>query len=176
MTTIPGIEAIALVGGKNQRLYLNARVRYQQQAAPQTQQQKVGNELLRLEYAAHCALDVIEERSLVRNANGELTPAAVSFLGLVLTLEDLAIYAMVTSTKLRIMLLITPGEFKVKDLDCLTVLRAVHTCYLSYISNPFHALPSPNTGLSFMNFGQSNAHVDIKSDLFDKRIKAIGGW
>lgn len=44
-----------------------------------------------------------------------------SYLGLVLTLEDLAIYALVTSTKLKILLLLRPGEGKVKDLDCLTV-------------------------------------------------------
>lgn len=59
--------------------------------------------------------------AVTRAGNGEVTPSSVSFLGLVLTLEDLAIYAMVTNTKLRILLLLSPGESRVRDLDCLTV-------------------------------------------------------
>lgn len=54
-----------------------------------------------------------------RGAGSEAT--IPSYLGLVLTLEDLAIYAMSTSTKLKILLLLRPGDGKVKDLDCLTV-------------------------------------------------------
>lgn len=57
-TSIPGIEAIALVGSRNQRLYFNTRIAYQEKQ----DLNRVRNEMLRLEYAAHCALDVIEER------------------------------------------------------------------------------------------------------------------
>lgn len=57
MAVSPSIEAIAVVGSRNQRLYLGARVAYQESDA-----NKVRNEMLRLEYAAHCALDVVEER------------------------------------------------------------------------------------------------------------------
>ena len=59
MATLPRIEAIALVGSKNQRLLLSSRA--QHQAA--TEAQRGGDETLRLEYAAHCALDIVEERS-----------------------------------------------------------------------------------------------------------------
>lgn len=61
-TTIPGIEAIALVGSRNQRLYLNARIAYQEKQ----DENRIRNEMLRLEYAAHCALDVVEERCKYR--------------------------------------------------------------------------------------------------------------
>ena len=56
-TTVPRIEAVAIVGGKNQKLYMRGRGSYQGRPGD-----KVSNELLRLEYAAHCALDVVEER------------------------------------------------------------------------------------------------------------------
>jgi len=55
----PRIEAIALVGNKNQRLFLSSRAQYQAGA----DSHKSGDETLRLEYAAHCSLDIIEERS-----------------------------------------------------------------------------------------------------------------
>lgn len=57
-TTIPGIEAIGLVGSRNQKLYLNARIAFQENK----DFNQIRNEMLRLEYAAHCALDVVEER------------------------------------------------------------------------------------------------------------------
>lgn len=57
----------------------------------------------------------------MRGSDGELTPASVSFLGLVLTIEDLAVYALVTSTRLRILLILSPGDSRVRDLDCVTV-------------------------------------------------------
>lgn len=131
----PRIEAIALVGSRNQRLFLASRV--QSQAG--TDSQPANDETLRLEYAAHCSLDIVEERreflyegERIHSSKSAL-PSAVqprgaaneatvpSYLGLVLTLEDLAIYAMSTSTKLKILLLLRPGDGKVKDLDCLTV-------------------------------------------------------
>lgn len=113
--TLPRIEAIALVGSKNQRLFLSSRA--QSQDGPDSQQAR--DETLRLEYAAHCSLDIIEERLQPRGVNEAATTP--SYLGLVLNLEDLAVYAMATSTKLKILLLLRPGEGKVKDLDCLTV-------------------------------------------------------
>lgn len=112
---LPRIEAIALVGSKNQRLFLSSRV--QSQDGPDSQRAR--DETLRLEYAAHCSLDIVEERLQPRGAGEAATTP--SYLGLVLNLEDLAIYAMATSTKLKILLLLRPGEGKVKDLDCLTV-------------------------------------------------------
>lgn len=130
----PRIEAIALVGSRNQRLYLASRA--QTQAGPNSD--SANDETLRLEYAAHCSLDVVEERCecVIVGAGDfhqlisgyKVQPRGVgndatipAYLGLVLTLEDLAIYAMATSTKLKILLLLRPGEGKVKDLDCLTV-------------------------------------------------------
>lgn len=50
--------------------------------------------------------------------------AIPAYLGLVSVLEDLAIYAMVTSTKLKILLILRPGEARIKDIDCLTVCDA----------------------------------------------------
>lgn len=56
-TALPRIEAVAIVGSKNQKLYLRSRASYQQHPGDELR-----NELLRLEYTAHCALDVVEER------------------------------------------------------------------------------------------------------------------
>lgn len=57
---VPRIEAIALVGSKNQRLFLSSRVQCSQSEG---ETHWARDETLRLEYAAHCSLDIIEERS-----------------------------------------------------------------------------------------------------------------
>lgn len=170
----PRIEAIALVGSRSQRIYLASRVGVQEQKQQQQAalpggaeggivSARVHNEVLRLEYAAHCALDIVEERSTytmgsgarssvsslrnaddtclmpspcskgqVRGPNGEVSPSSSTYLGLVLTLEDLAVYAMTTSTNLRILVLLCPGEARVRDVDCVTV-RVERTASLDMV-------------------------------------------
>lgn len=64
----PRIEAIALVGSRNQRLFLSSRAHGQ--AGPNSQ--LANDETLRLEYAAHCSLDIVEERRESSCAGGEV--------------------------------------------------------------------------------------------------------
>lgn len=63
-SALPRIEGIALVGSRNQKLYLTSRISTtSQQSADDATAARLRNDMLRLEYAAHSALDVVEERS-----------------------------------------------------------------------------------------------------------------
>ncbi|PWN90692.1 Sedlin [Acaromyces ingoldii] len=211
------IEAVAIVGNKNQRLFLASRASSSSSSSSSSSQAGV-EEALRLEHAAHCALDVIDERTQPRSTDQQGPQS--TYLGLVLALEDLSIYALITTTRLRILVVLRtpagaaavsaggsagPGtgtaagasaDAKVRDLDVLTVLRAVHTSYLAYASNPFLALgPGASAGAvagagasvlassldaaSKGSFGHASAPSragEIRSATFDRRIRAIAGW
>ena len=63
------------------------------------------------------------------------------YLGLLYTLEDVAIYGFQTCTRLRLLFMLSLTDHAVRDIDMLTLFRAVYTSYLKYSANPFHALP-----------------------------------
>ncbi|PWY97612.1 Sedlin [Testicularia cyperi] len=94
---------------------------------------------LRYHYFAHAALDVIEERSGI-SSSGQVPKATEQYLGLLYTLEDLAIYGFQTSTRLRFILIMSLTDHIVRDIDILTLFRAFQTAYLRYSANPFHVL------------------------------------
>lgn len=77
----------------------------------------------------------MDERSGASRANAE------QYLGLLYTLEDLAIYGFQTCTRLRFLIMLSLTDHAVRDIDMLTLFRAVYTSYLKYSANPFHALP-----------------------------------
>ena len=66
---------------------------------------------------------------------------AEQYLGLLYTLEDLAIYGFQTCTRLRFLLMLSLTDHAVRDIDMLTLFKAVYTAYLKYSANPFHSLP-----------------------------------
>jgi hypothetical protein len=86
---------------------------------------------LRYHYFAHAALDVMDERS-------QTSKASEQYLGLLYTLEDLALYGLQTNTRLRFVIMLTLSDHVVRDIDMLTLFRALHTAYLRYAANPFH--------------------------------------
>lgn len=75
-----------------------------------------------------------------RSASSSRTNAE-QYLGLLYTLEDLAIYGFQTCTRLRFLLMLSLTDHAVRDIDMLTLFRAVYTNYLKYSSNPFLSLP-----------------------------------
>ncbi|CAD6929510.1 unnamed protein product [Tilletia controversa] len=56
-------------------------------------------------------------------------------------MEDLAVYGFQTSSRVKILVMLPATDLFVRDIDLLTMFRALHTAYLSYIANPFHLLP-----------------------------------
>lgn len=92
---------------------------------------------LRYHYFAHAALDVMDERS---GASSSRTNAE-QYLGLLYTLEDLAVYGFQTCTRLRFLIMLSLTDHAVRDIDMLTLFKAVYMSYLKYSANPFHLLP-----------------------------------
>lgn len=139
---------------------------------------------LRYHYFAHAGLDVMDERSTSSGSK-----AVEQYLGLLYTLEDLAIYGFQTSTRLRLLLMLTLTDHVVRDIDILTLFRALHSAYLKYAANPFHLLAtSPNakfgdsladasTALTALE-QQRDAHLPvncrpIRSVSFDRVVERI---
>ena len=97
---------------------------------------------LRYHYFAHAALDVMDERSGLTGPSGPSSRSnSEQYLGLLCTLEDLAIYGFQTCTRLRFLLMLSLTDHAVRDIDILALFRALYTSYLKYSANPFHSLP-----------------------------------
>ncbi|KDQ29000.1 hypothetical protein PLEOSDRAFT_1015429, partial [Pleurotus ostreatus PC15] len=90
---------------------------------------------IKYHYIAHTSLDVIEER-------GQLTEIIVPnmtecYLGLLYTMEDVAVYGYITPLKVKIILALALSDAVVRDLEITTIFKALHMAYYSAISNPF---------------------------------------
>lgn len=139
---------------------------------------------LRYHYFAHAALDVMDERSASSSPTN-----AEQYLGLLYTLEDLAIYGFQTCTRLRLLLMLSLTDHAVRDIDMLTLFKAVYSAWLKYSANPFHSLPPTNFAKSAdgedesgraqreleqrQTAGQPVNCRQIKSAAFDARIDRI---
>ncbi|CAO1613559.1 unnamed protein product [Parajaminaea phylloscopi] len=129
----------------------------------------------RFHFIAHAALDVVEERTSSRSSE--------QYLGLLMTTEDVGVYGFQTSTRVKFLLMVTMSDAIVRDLDVITIFRAMHTSYLSHVSNPFHSLTAPvHPGrateppppLSEANLPPGSK--PIRSALFERRMEKIAGW
>ena len=97
------VQAIAILSPRNTPIYVR-----------QLQPSSSSSADLRYHYFAHAGLDVIEERAAnLRNLE--------QYLGLLYTLEDLAVYGFQTSTRVKILLMLTLSDGLVRDIDVLTV-------------------------------------------------------
>ncbi|CDS00547.1 uncharacterized protein SPSC_06188 [Sporisorium scitamineum] len=130
----PRIRALAIVSPKSGPIYVR---QFGNTPAESTAAD------LRYHYFAHAALDVVDERSGASSSSRASSSRTNSeqYLGLLYTLEDLAVYGFQTCTRLRFLLMLSLTDHAVRDIDMLTLFRAVYTSYLKYSANPFHALP-----------------------------------
>lgn len=104
----------------------------------------------------------MDERS---SASGQ--KAAEQYLGMLYTLEDAAIYGFQTSTRVRFLLMLTLTDHVIRDLDILTLFRALHTAYLHYAANPFHMLPLPASAVheSSDSAASASAVLQLQQDI-----------
>ncbi|KAF7288241.1 hypothetical protein HMN09_01414300 [Mycena chlorophos] len=87
-------------------------------------------ENIKYHYLAHTSLDVIEER--VAEANSS------SYLGLLYSIEDVAVYGYQTPLKLKIVIAFALSDTVVRDAEVNAIFKALHMAYYySAISNPF---------------------------------------
>ncbi|EKM80309.1 hypothetical protein AGABI1DRAFT_57963 [Agaricus bisporus var. burnettii JB137-S8] len=91
---------------------------------------------IKYHYIAHTSLDIVEERVA---AAGKATDC---YLGLLYTMEDVAVYSYITPLKVKIILALALTDSIVKDLDIIAIFKAMHMAYFTAISNPFLRLES----------------------------------
>ncbi|TFK28767.1 trafficking protein particle complex 2 [Coprinopsis marcescibilis] len=89
---------------------------------------------IKYHYIAHTSLDIIDER-----VGAKLTDC---YLGLLYSMEDVAVYGYVTPLKVKIILALALTDAVVKDTEVITIFKALHMAYYGAISNPFLALES----------------------------------
>ncbi|CAE6480926.1 unnamed protein product [Rhizoctonia solani] len=88
---------------------------------------------LKYHYIAHTSLDVIDER-VAAIKSGDC------YLGLLHTMEDLAVYGYITPTRVKIILALALADYVVRDADVVNIFRTLHTAYAAALSNPFYCL------------------------------------
>ncbi|CAE6447760.1 unnamed protein product [Rhizoctonia solani] len=95
---------------------------------------------LKYHYVAHTSLDVIDER-VAAIKGGDC------YLGLLHTMEDLAVYGefcaiagYITPTRVKIILALALADYVVRDADVVNIFRTLHTAYAAALSNPFYRL------------------------------------
>ncbi|KAG8762934.1 hypothetical protein FRC11_006975 [Ceratobasidium sp. 423] len=88
---------------------------------------------LKYHYVAHTSLDVIDER-VAAIKSGDC------YLGLLHTMEDLAVYGYITPTRVKIILALALADYVVRDADIVNIFRILHTAYVAALSNPFYRL------------------------------------
>ncbi|EJD00903.1 Sedlin [Fomitiporia mediterranea MF3/22] len=92
---------------------------------------------LKYQYIAHTSLDVIEERTGSNSKSNEC------YLGLLYTLQDVAVYGYVTPLKVKIILSLGLTDSVVRDADITMIFRAMHMAYFQSLANPFLRLDAP---------------------------------
>ncbi|GAA5925804.1 trafficking protein particle complex subunit 2-like protein [Sporobolomyces koalae] len=120
-----------------------------------------GQNDLKWHYAAHTALDFFDERE---------SPAAKtteSYLGLLYAMEDYAVYGYQTNTRIKFVVILALADAVIRDVDVKTIFRAIHNAYISYISNPFTALPEAENPALLA--------APIRSEKFSKSMDDIAG-
>ncbi|CUA77403.1 hypothetical protein RSOLAG22IIIB_02415 [Rhizoctonia solani] len=88
---------------------------------------------LKYHYVAHTSLDVVDER-VAAIKSGDC------YLGLLHTMEDLAVYGYITPTRVKIILALALADYVVRDADVVNIFRILHTAYAATLSNPFYRL------------------------------------
>lgn len=88
---------------------------------------------------AHTSIDIIEERTAKKSSD--------LYLGLLSSLEDLAVYGYVTDTKIKFILLLALKDQPIKDADVknvknhifpdLQIFKKIHSSWVNHAMNPF---------------------------------------
>ncbi|KAF9782742.1 trafficking protein particle complex 2 [Thelephora terrestris] len=105
-------------------------------------QERENNRDIRYHYIAHTSLDVFEERITANPKNTE------SYLGLLYTMDDVAVYGYITASKTKIILALSLSDTVVKDAEVVNLMKAFHTAYRSAVANPFLRLHAPADAVS----------------------------
>ncbi|KAF9055059.1 trafficking protein particle complex 2 [Hymenopellis radicata] len=106
---------------------------------------------LKYHYIAHTALDVIDERVAASPKN--------SYLGLLYSIDDVAVYAYITPLNLKIVLAFALADAVIPDIKVHMIFKALHMAYYRASSNPFLTL-DPSTPMSSPKWKKFNRQLD----------------
>ncbi|KZT12598.1 trafficking protein particle complex 2 [Laetiporus sulphureus 93-53] len=99
---------------------------------------------LKYHYIAHTSLDVIEERI----AAAQAAKSTECYLNLLYTLEDVAVYGYVTPLRVKIIVALAMTDSVIRDVDVISIFKALHTAYRLSVANPFLKLNTPLEGVN----------------------------
>ncbi|KZW02877.1 Sedlin [Exidia glandulosa HHB12029] len=129
-----------------------------------------GGDDLKYHYLAHTSLDVIEERIAQPKFNE-------CYLGLLFSMEDVAVYGFMTPLKLKIVVALALTDTVVRDADVVLIFKAFHTAYMRSISNPFlrvHASPESSALVDPSPALLTEANADArKVTAFKRRVDDV---
>ncbi|KAF8517795.1 Sedlin [Gautieria morchelliformis] len=125
---------------------------------------------LKYHYVAHTSLDVIEERLAASSKQNEC------YLGLLYSMEDLAVYGFVTPMRLRIVIALALSDAVVRDADVVLIFKALHSAYCRSLANPFLRLYDPTDAdpATLLTFGGTDRFKAFKQRV-DEVGKAVTG-
>ncbi|KAH8830827.1 Sedlin, N-terminal conserved region-domain-containing protein [Flagelloscypha sp. PMI_526] len=118
------LNAVAFISPQNQPILIRTYL-------------KNGENAIKYHYIAHTSLDVIEER---------VAPAAKAtecYLGLLYSMEDVAVYGYMTPLRVKIVLAFALSDSVVKDAEVNLIFKALHSAYYQAVANPFLKLDTP---------------------------------
>lgn len=131
------VVAVAVVGKGNNPLYLKAFNKSGGVA------QEEGEETLKLTYIVHTSLDVVEEKIAApgRRVGGAPSVGGESFLGLLFPTEEYRVYGYITSTKLKLVVIVDDVE-PVRETEMRGLFKAFHHLVVNQLCNPFYVTDS----------------------------------
>lgn len=131
MPTLAFLNAVAFVSSQNHPILIRT-----------FGQERENNRDIKYHYIAHTSLDVFDERVTANPKTME------SYLGLLYTMDDVAVYGYITASKMKIILALSLSDTLVKDAEVVNLMKAFHTAYRSAVANPFLRLHAPADAVS----------------------------
>ncbi|KIY73778.1 Sedlin [Cylindrobasidium torrendii FP15055 ss-10] len=130
------INAVAFIGANNHPILIRSFV----------------DNALKYHYIAHTSLDVIDERVSASPKD--------SYLGLLYSIDDVAVYAYITPLNVKVVLAIALADAVIPDIKVLMIFKTLHLAYYRAISNPFLALGNPPQPVSSPKWKNFNRQLD----------------
>ncbi|KAL3900994.1 MAG: hypothetical protein SGCHY_000935 [Lobulomycetales sp.] len=126
------IQCIAIIGPQNNLLFIKTFPASVAQPDAAAQQEADRDTRRKFHFLCHTACDVFD------TAVASATVAAGSgYLGLLYSLEDLAIFGYRTNTRAKLLIVTLVSDRIIKDADVVSKFKQIHTAYVRHIANPF---------------------------------------
>jgi len=126
------IASLAILGRTNSPLYFKVFEPYSSNS----------EQNLKFSYIVFTSLDVIEERLGKKSVGGAASTSSTErYLGLLFPTEDYKVYAYVTNTRIKFVLVVE-DSCNAKDSELRQFFQRVHNLYVDAVSNPFYTLES----------------------------------